>query len=150
MNKVILVGRLSTTPYKGETASKVEYSRFTIAVRRQYNVNGESVADFIPCIAWGYNAAFVNKYLNKGSYVLIEGSFQSSRVIGQDGPTNVYVVNVERLQSLESRGASEERRKNSASSSPEYSIPQTNEEKDESFNNEEVADIPSDDLQLEW
>ncbi|WP_027122753.1 single-stranded DNA-binding protein [Metamycoplasma spumans] len=149
MNKVILVGRLSSAPYKGETASKVEYSRFTIAVGRQYNsINGESVTDFIPCIAWRFQAAFVNKYLDKGSHVLVEGSFQSSRVIGQDGPTNVYVVNVERVQSLESRGVSEERRKNS--SSTEYSIPQSSEEKNQSFDNEEVANISSDDLQLEW
>ncbi|MCV3733475.1 single-stranded DNA-binding protein [Mycoplasma enhydrae] len=124
MNKVILIGRLASKPYKGETASNIEYSRFTIVVTRPFvNANAEPVSDFIPCIAWRNDAAFINKYIDKGSLVSVEGTFQSSKTIDQNGQTvNNYVVSVNRLQSLETKEVSEARRKNNATK--EFSIPQ--------------------------
>ncbi|TPR54344.1 single-stranded DNA-binding protein [Metamycoplasma neophronis] len=122
MNKVILVGRLASAPYKGVTASNIEYSRFTVAVRRQYtNPNGETVTDFIPCVAWRNNGMFVNKYLDKGSLVSVEGTFQSSRVNGSDGQVvTAYVVSVDRVESLETREVTESRKKNNLN---EFAIP---------------------------
>ncbi|MGX9364268.1 single-stranded DNA-binding protein [Mycoplasma sp. 527] len=114
MNKVILVGRLASKPYKGITASSVEYSRFTVVVTRTYSTpNSEPVADFIPCVAWRSNASFINKFLDKGSLMLVEGTFQSTRTTDQNGQLiNNYVVSADKIQSLESREVTEARRKN--------------------------------------
>lgn len=76
MNKVFLIGRLSAKPYKNVTPSNVEYSRFTMAIRREYAApNSEPVVDFVPCVAWRSNATFINKYLDKGSLLLVEVHF---------------------------------------------------------------------------
>lgn len=149
MNKIMLVGRLASDPYKGETASNVEYSRFTVVVRRQYTTaNNEPVLDFIPCVAWRQSAEFVNKFLTKGSLVSIEGSFQSSKITAVDGKiTNSYSINVDHIETLESREAAEARKKNS--NTKEFSIPM-NSNIDESAPSDTTAD--DDDLfdQLTW
>lgn len=121
MNKVILIGRLASKPFKGVTASNVEYSRFTIVVTRTYSApNTDPVADFIPCVAWRSNASFINQFMDKGSLLLLEGTFQSSKTTDQNGQlVNNYVVSAERIQSLETREQSENRRKNN---SKEFSI----------------------------
>ncbi|AZZ65275.1 single-stranded DNA-binding protein [Metamycoplasma phocicerebrale] len=117
MNKVILIGRLASKPYKGITSSNIEYSRFTIVVTRPFGpANSDPISDFIPCIAWRTNATFINKYMDKGSLISVEGSFQSSRLTDQNGqPINNYVVSADRIQSLETREVTENRRKNNTS-----------------------------------
>lgn len=114
MNKVILVGRLAAKPFKGLTSSNIEYSRFTIVVTRNYAApNSEPISDFIPCVAWRSNATFINKFMDKGSLMLIEGTFQSSKTTDQNGQTvNNYVISADRIQSLETKEVSESRRKN--------------------------------------
>ncbi len=149
MNKVMIVGRLASDPYKGETASNVEYSRFTVVVRRQYTgTNNEPVLDFIPCVAWRQSAEFVNKFLEKGSLVSIEGSFQSSKITASDGKiTNSYSINVDHIETLESREAVEARKKNS--NTKEFSIPMNS---NTSQNVTSEATVDDDNLfdQLTW
>lgn len=122
MNKVILAGRLANKPYQGFTGSNVEYSRFTIVTRRTYNgANNEAISDFIPCVAWRQNAEFVNKYFDKGSLLLIEGTVQSSRITAKDGTISTSIsINADRVQALESKATNEERRK---SNTQEFTIP---------------------------
>ncbi|ENY69318.1 Single-strand binding protein (Helix-destabilizing protein) [Metamycoplasma auris 15026] len=154
MNKVILVGRLASKPFKGITASNIEYSRFTVAVQREYAIpNTEPVTDFVPCVAWRSNAAFINKFLDKGSLILVEGSFQSSRFTDQNGqPINSYVVSVDRMQPLESKEVRESRRKNSEFEK-EFSISEEekkqtipNSTSNEQKNEDEESDINYDGL----
>ncbi|BAP39599.1 single-stranded DNA-binding protein [Metamycoplasma canadense] len=137
MNKVILLGRLVSKPYKGLAGSGIEYSRFTIAVTRSYSApNAEPVSDFIPCIAWRSNATFINKYLDKGSLLFIEGSFQSSRFTDANGQAiNNYVVSIEKIKSLESKEITEARRKNN---SKEFSI--SNEESKDIIENQKFIE----------
>lgn len=69
MNKVILIGRLTKKPETreiGEKATKVASA--TIAVQRQ-----KDQADFINLLFWDKKAEIVEKYLDKGSKVMIEG-----------------------------------------------------------------------------
>ena len=126
MNKVLLTGRLSSKPFSGKTNSNIEFSHFTVVVPRQFQSSQENtVLDFIPCVAWKNNASFANKYLDKGSLILVEGSFQSNKIIGKDGtPSNTYSINVDRIESLETKAVAESRRK---SSSQEFNIPNTQE-----------------------
>lgn len=113
MNKIIITGRLTTKPNSGVTSGQVLYSRFTIACqRRSYGNNQDSIVDFLPCVAWRYNAEFANKYLDKGSLVLVEGSLQASRVL-RDGVVNVlYSINVDSLEALETKKYVELRKQN--------------------------------------
>ena len=150
MNKVLLIGRLASKAFEGKTTSNVNYARFTLAVPRQYQTPAgqEPIVDFIPCVAWRYNADFVNKYLDKGSLVQVEGSFQSNRITGKDGlPTKTYSINVERIEALESKAVVESRKRNSQ----EFNIPEASQIQNNS--SQPAEDItPSDSIgdELDW
>ena len=89
MNKVILMGRLARDPELRTTQSGRQMARMTIAVdRRISRVNaqpGQQTADFISLVAWERTAEFAEKYLNKGSQILIEGRIQTGSYEAQDG-----------------------------------------------------------------
>lgn len=52
MNKVVLIGRLTADPELRYTQSNKAYTRFTIAVNRNFkNESGEKDADFISAVA---------------------------------------------------------------------------------------------------
>lgn len=55
MNKVILMGRLTSDPKMDWTRSEdsKQYATYTLAVNRRFKKNGQADTDFISCIAWG-------------------------------------------------------------------------------------------------
>ena len=73
MNKVVLVGRLTRDPEvrysQGDSATAV--ARYTLAVNRRYKRDGEQEADFISCVTFGKSAEFAQKYLHKGTRIVI-------------------------------------------------------------------------------
>ena len=71
MNKVILMGRLTSDPKMDWTRSEdsKQYATYTLAVNRRFKRNGEQEADFINCVAWGAMAEFAEKYMKKRCYV---------------------------------------------------------------------------------
>ncbi|WP_412031654.1 single-stranded DNA-binding protein [Metamycoplasma buccale] len=152
MNKIILTGRLTAKPYQGFTASNIEYSRFTLACRRNYSdANNEPVLDFVPCVAWRQNAEFINKYLDKGSLILVEGAFQSSRVTNKDGAVlTSYTISVDRIESLETKTVTESRKK---LNTQEFSIPTANDYSIQEPEAEKVTsnnNVEDDFADLEW
>ena len=73
MNKVILMGRLTKNPeikYAGKD-NDMAVARYTLAVNRRYKRDGEQEADFISCVTFGKSAEFVQKYLHKGTRIVI-------------------------------------------------------------------------------
>lgn len=107
MNKVLLVGRLVRDPETQQTGSGIKYSRFTIAVDRQF---GESQTDFIPVVAWRSQADFVTNYMKKGSLVSVEGRFTSSTYQNQENQNVTrYEVTADRVEALESRSQTQSR-----------------------------------------
>ena len=74
MNKVILMGRLTRDPEvrysQGEQATAV--ARYTLAVDRRGR-NQENSADFIACVAFGKAAEFAERYLHKGTKIVLTG-----------------------------------------------------------------------------
>lgn len=91
MNKVILMGRLTADPeirYNSRTGEPV--AGYTLAVDR-----GENAADFIRCAAFQKQAEFAEKYLKKGTKILIEGAIRTGSYTNRDGQkvhtTDVYV-----------------------------------------------------------
>lgn len=103
MNKVILMGRLTTDPETRNTSNGLTVCRFTVAVPRS-NVNKQTNrrdTDFISCTAWRQNAEFISKYFHKGSMIAIEGELNTGKYIDKNHPdvthytTDVVVTHAE-------------------------------------------------------
>lgn len=108
MNKVILMGRLTRDPdvkwTQGQNQTCV--AKFTVAVDRRKKKDGEQSADFISCIAFGKIAEFVEKYIKKGTKVVIDGRWQTGSYTNRDG-AKVYTNDcvVESMEFAESKKA---------------------------------------------
>lgn len=92
MNKVILIGRMTSDPqinYNGELC----IARYTLAVERQFKKDTEQGADFIRCVAFGKNGEFAEKYFEKGLKLAVEGRIQTGSYEDKDGKT-VYTTDV--------------------------------------------------------
>ena len=85
MNKIILMGRLTRDPEirysQGENSLQI--ARYSIAVDRRFKRNGEDEADFFNCTAFGKQAEFVERYLKKGTKVLVSGRLQNDNYTKQ-------------------------------------------------------------------
>ena len=110
MNKVHLMGRLTRDPEvrysQGENATAI--ARYTLAVDRRYNRNNdEQSADFINCVAFGRNGEFAEKYLRKGTKIVVTGRIQTGSYTNKDGQ-RVYTTDVvaENVEFAESKNAS--------------------------------------------
>lgn len=84
MNKSILIGRLTADPDIRQTQNGKSVATYRLAVDRQFKQDGQDDADFIPCVAWGNQAEFANRYLRKGMKIAIEGRIQT-RTFEKDG-----------------------------------------------------------------
>lgn len=109
MNKVILMGRLTRDPEVryAQNDNGTAVARFSIAVDRKFKRDGEPDADFLNCTAFGKQAEFVEKYLRKGTKMLIAGRIQNDNYTNKDGQT-VYSVRVmvDEMEFAESKNAS--------------------------------------------
>lgn len=85
MNRVCLVGHLTSKPELKYTGSNIAFTRFTVAVNRPKNADGTQEADFITCGAWRKQAENICRYLDKGSLVSLEGRIQTGSYTAQDG-----------------------------------------------------------------
>ena len=111
MNRVCLVGRLTSKPELRYTGGNVPYTRFSLAVNRTFNnAQGEREADFINIVVWRRQAENIANYLDKGSRVSVEGRIQTGSYTAQDGSKR-YTTDVvaDNVQFLDSRRQSEAR-----------------------------------------
>ena len=87
MNKVILMGRLTRDPEirysQGERSTAV--ARYSLAVNRTFERDGEPDADFINCVAFGRQAEFAEKHFHKSIRILITGRIQTGSYTNKDG-----------------------------------------------------------------
>lgn len=94
MNKVILMGRLTRDPEvrysQGEQAMAV--ARYTLAVDRR-GKNQENSADFIQCVAFGKAGEFAERYLHKGTKIVLTGRIQTGSYTNKEGQ-RVYTTDV--------------------------------------------------------
>ena len=95
MNKVVLMGRLTRDPEvrysQGENSLAI--ARYTLAVDRRHQQNGEQAADFINIVAFGKAGEFAEKYLHKGTKMVISGRIQTGSYTNKDGQ-KVYTTEV--------------------------------------------------------
>lgn len=111
MNKVILSGRLTKDPEVrySQGAEPMAIARYTLAVDRRRgrsSGDGEQTADFISCVAFGKAGEFAEKYLKKGTKMIISGRIQTGSYTNKDG-AKVYTteVVVEDQEFAESKGS---------------------------------------------
>ena len=116
MNSINIAGRITAKPELKYTNSNVPYTRFTIAVNRQFNnQDGNRDADFINIVAWRKQAEVVCNYFDKGNQIAIEGRIQTGSYDAQDG-TKRYTTDVvlDTFHFIESKNA----RNNTSSETP--------------------------------
>ena len=114
MNKVILVGRLTRDPdvrySSGDSAMAI--ARYSLAVdrrgRRDNAGADQQTADFINIVAFGRDGEFAEKYLRKGSRILVEGHIQTGSYTNKEGQ-KVYTTDVvvERHEFVDSKSSSQ-------------------------------------------
>ncbi len=112
MNKVFLIGRLTTDPDIRKTQSDISIARYTLAVDRRYKRAGEPEADFIRCVAFGKGAEHAGTYYHKGTKIAVEGHIQTSSYVNRDGQkvftTDIIVENQEFAESKKQVAKAEE------------------------------------------
>ena len=144
INNVVLMGRLTAVPELKTTQSGISTVRFSVAVERRYNKQGEErQTDFIDCVAWRQTAEFVSKYFNKGSMIAVEGSIQTRNYEDKNGNKRKAVeVQVDNVSFCGSKGET-----GTGGGNPNLDVLK---DKVEQFNapqnNSSYTDIPDDDL----
>lgn len=90
MNHVTLMGRLTKEPDVRYTQDGMAIARYTLAVDRR---SKDKATDFISCITFGKSAEFAEKYLHRGTKILIGGRIQTGSYTNKDGQ-KVYTTDV--------------------------------------------------------
>ena len=93
MNKVILMGRLARDPEIRYTDQQLAIGRYSLACPRRVQQGQEPAADFVNVVSFGKAAEFAEKYLHKGTKVLITGRLQTGSYTNKDGQ-KVYTTDV--------------------------------------------------------
>ena len=86
MNRLTLMGRLTTDPDLRSTSSSKSVCQFTLAVDRPFkNADGSREADFVPVVIWGKLGELAAKTVFKGQRLIVEGSIQLRTYEASDG-----------------------------------------------------------------
>jgi single stranded DNA-binding protein (ssb) len=108
MNKCIFMGRLTRDPeIRYTTGSQpVAVANYTLAVDRRFKREGEPPADYLNFVAYGKAAEFVEKFLKKGTKIVVTARVQTRNYTNKDGQ-KVYVTEfiVEDQEFAESKGS---------------------------------------------
>ena len=109
MNHVIMMGRLTKDPEIRYTNSGKTIGSFSIAVERRFKSEGQPEADFFNCTTFGKQAEFVEKYLKKGTKILLSGEIQNNNYKDKNGNQQYSVqIMVNELEFAESKRAQAE------------------------------------------
>ena len=113
MNVWTGMGRLVKDPDTNYTQQGKVYTRFTLAVNRNYkNADGTQAADFIDCVAWGKTAEAIGNFVHKGQRLLVEGTLNISSYEGKDGAKHrsagINVRNFHFIEKAEKKGFGED------------------------------------------
>jgi single-strand DNA-binding protein len=106
-NRVQLIGRLGMNPEIKETESGRKMARTNIATSDHYtNAKGEKVSEtqWHNIIAWGKTAEIMEKYLQKGHEILIEGKLMHRQWTDKEGAKRYFTeVQVNSLLMMEKK-----------------------------------------------
>lgn len=109
MNYVIMMGRLTKDPEIRYTNSGKTIGSFSIAVERRFKSEGQPEADFFNCTTFGKQAEFVERYLKKGTKIILAGEIQNNNYKDKNGNQQYSVqIMVNVLEFAESKKAQTE------------------------------------------
>lgn len=106
MNKVMLMGRLTRDPEVrySQGVNQTAIARFSLAVDRRIKREGQPTADFFNCTAFGKQAEFIERYLHKGTKILISGRVENEEYTNKDGQqVRSTKIMIEEIEFAESR-----------------------------------------------
>ncbi len=83
LNKVFLIGNLTRKPELRHTSSGKAVASFTVAVNERRGQNDETL--FIKVTVWERQAENVERFLDKGSLVLVEGRLRVEEYQTREG-----------------------------------------------------------------
>jgi len=139
LNKVMLIGNVGQDPELRYTPDGNPVANFSIAVNRRRRVGEEykDETEWFNIVCFSRTAENVNQYLSKGQKVYVEGRFQSSEYVGQDGnQRKSFEVIANEVTFLSTRNEAESANQNNV---------QSNEKAETS-----VADTEDEDKDLPW
>ena len=121
MNKVIFLGRSGKDPeirYAQSSGNAV--ANFSLAVDRRFKRDGEPDADWFNCVAFSKTAEFCEKYLHRGSKVLLDGEVQNNNYEDKNGTKHYSVqIIVNQIEFAESKSS----QTNNDTTEPEANAP---------------------------
>jgi len=102
LNRIILVGRLTSDPEARFTVDGTPMTKFRMAVDRFQKEGLPPSADFIDIVSWRRLAEVCGQYLKKGQLVLVEGRIQIRSFNDESGQrkwaTEVVARNMQMLE----------------------------------------------------
>lgn len=108
MNKCIFLGRLTRDPEIRYTtgAQPILVANYTLAVDKRFKREGEPAADFLNFVAYAKLAEFAERFLKKGTKIVVTARVQTRNYTNKDGQ-KVYVTEfvVEDQEFAESKGS---------------------------------------------
>jgi len=105
-NKIIMAGNLTRDIELRYSQSGMGIAKAAIATSRKFTSNGEKKEEvcFVDITFFGKSADVANKYLRKGSKILIEGRLNFEQWVDQNGQKrSKHSVIVETMQMLDSK-----------------------------------------------
>lgn len=96
-NKVQLIGNLGADPEIKNTETGKKLARLSVATSENYqNAQGEKVTEtqWHQVVAWGKTAEIAEKYLFKGSEVVVEGKLINRSYVDKEG-NKKYITEVQ-------------------------------------------------------
>ena len=141
LNSAKVIGRL-TKEVEINDSGELTILRNSVAVNRDYkNKDGDYEADFIPFVAFGKTAEFIENFFHKGDVIAIDGSIRTGSYTNKDG-NKVYTteISVEKAAFVPGAKKSEEpveeapKKKSTKKAKKEYN--------EDFMNIEEAEDLP--------
>ena len=99
MNKIIIHGFLGRDPelktYKNAKGQEGSLASFTVGVSRTLGTE----TDWFDCTAFGKTAEVADKFLSRGSEIVVEGSMESRKYEARDGSKRTaWSIRVDRFE----------------------------------------------------
>ncbi len=106
MNRIILMGRLTRDPEirYSQGSNPIAVARYTLAVDKKRKRDDGITADFFWIVAFDRIAEFAEKYLHKGTKILLSGHVQTGTYEKDGVKMPFFEVVAEEQEFAESRG----------------------------------------------
>jgi single-strand DNA-binding protein len=118
MNKIFLIGHVGQEPKRTTTGTGVNYS---LAVKERTKTNGEwtDKTMWTDIVHWGLNADFAEKWIHKGTKIMIEGRLNITEKTDNEGRKKQFVnVVAEHVELLSKSDAAESKQATNQSTNP--------------------------------